>query len=210
MPSDRPLRPTGFRTGSGQAVSIRTHTCHHFKVSWGVPSPPEQPQLGLEWKTRRVKQKELILAIFYPFSQFCEIDVSLPSLQNQPKTAPNLFQRGQNMASMELVRSSVFGGIWTTRNANIKHTVNSFIPNQSRPDVNNYVSINNDVMFSIVNCMGGLPPSLHCPAPRDLIHIYIYIYIYMCLTCYMFLYYDQVIIRITISLSLSLYIYIYI
>ena len=35
-----------------------------------------------------------IVAIFYPFSQFCEIDSSLPSLQTQPKTAPNLFQRG--------------------------------------------------------------------------------------------------------------------
>ena len=35
-----------------------------------------------------------ILAIFYPFSQFCEIDSSLLSLQKQPNTAPNLFQRG--------------------------------------------------------------------------------------------------------------------
>ena len=36
----------------------------------------------------------VIVAIFYPFSQFCEIGVSLPSLQKQPKTASNLFQRG--------------------------------------------------------------------------------------------------------------------
>ena len=35
-----------------------------------------------------------ILAIFYPFSQFCEIDIALLSLQKQPNTAPNLFQRG--------------------------------------------------------------------------------------------------------------------
>ena len=34
-----------------------------------------------------------ILAIFYPFSQFCEIDIFLLSLQTQPSTAPNLFQR---------------------------------------------------------------------------------------------------------------------
>ena len=33
-----------------------------------------------------------IVAIF--FSQFCEIDISLLSLQTQPKTAPNLFQTG--------------------------------------------------------------------------------------------------------------------
>ena len=35
-----------------------------------------------------------IVAIFYPFSQFCEINVSLLSLQKEPNTAPNLFQRG--------------------------------------------------------------------------------------------------------------------
>ena len=36
----------------------------------------------------------IIVAIFYPFSQFCEISISLLSLQKQPNTAPNLFQRG--------------------------------------------------------------------------------------------------------------------
>ena len=36
-----------------------------------------------------------IVAIFYPFSQFCEINISLLSLQKQPNTAPNLFQRGE-------------------------------------------------------------------------------------------------------------------
>ena len=35
-----------------------------------------------------------IVAIFYPLSQFCEINISLLSLQKQPNTAPNLFQRG--------------------------------------------------------------------------------------------------------------------
>ena len=30
----------------------------------------------------------------YPFSQFCEMNISLLSLQTQPNTAPNLFQRG--------------------------------------------------------------------------------------------------------------------
>ena len=35
-----------------------------------------------------------VVAIFYPFSQFCEITISLLSLQKQPNTAPNLFQRG--------------------------------------------------------------------------------------------------------------------
>ena len=35
-----------------------------------------------------------IVAIFYPSIQFCKINISLLSLQKQPKTAPNLFQRG--------------------------------------------------------------------------------------------------------------------
>ena len=35
-----------------------------------------------------------IVAIFCPFSRFCEISISLLSLQKQPNTAPNLFQRG--------------------------------------------------------------------------------------------------------------------
>ena len=35
-----------------------------------------------------------IVAIFYPFSQFCERNISILSLQKQPNTAPNLFQRG--------------------------------------------------------------------------------------------------------------------
>ena len=34
------------------------------------------------------------VAIFYPFSQFYEITISLLSLQKQPKTASKVFQRG--------------------------------------------------------------------------------------------------------------------
>ena len=51
----------------------------------------------------------VIVAIFYPFSQFCEIDISLLSLQKQPNTAPNLFQRGVEYgkyASLSLAGSS--------------------------------------------------------------------------------------------------------
>ena len=42
----------------------------------------------------RMYDMYVIVAIFYPFSQFCEIDICLPSLEKQPKRAPNLFQRG--------------------------------------------------------------------------------------------------------------------
>ena len=42
-----------------------------------------------------------IVAIFYPFSQFCEINISLLSLQTQPNTAPNLFQRGVEYGKYE-------------------------------------------------------------------------------------------------------------
>ena len=43
---------------------------------------------------RSASEYMYIVAIFYPFSQFCEITMSLLSLQKQPNTAPNLFQRG--------------------------------------------------------------------------------------------------------------------
>ena len=49
--------------------------------------PPARPRGGGAYNS-------YIVAIFYPFRQFCEIDVSLLSLQQQPHTAPNLFQRG--------------------------------------------------------------------------------------------------------------------
>ena len=35
-----------------------------------------------------------MVAIFCPFGLFFEINISLLSLQKQPNTAPNLFQRG--------------------------------------------------------------------------------------------------------------------
>ena len=47
-----------------------------------------------------------ILAIFYPFSQFCEIDVSLLSLQKQPNTAPILFQRGVEYGKYDVIMHS--------------------------------------------------------------------------------------------------------
>ena len=51
--------------------------------------------LRLKLKIRRLKLwKPTVVSIFYPFSQFCEIDISLPSLRKQPNTAPNLFPRG--------------------------------------------------------------------------------------------------------------------
>ena len=49
----------------------------------------------------------LIVAIFYPFSQFCEMDISLLSLQTQPNTAPNLFQRGVEYGEYDLARAAL-------------------------------------------------------------------------------------------------------
>ena len=42
---------------------------------------------------RPVTRPQDIVAIFYPFSQFCGINTSLLSLQKQPNTAQNIFQR---------------------------------------------------------------------------------------------------------------------
>ena len=44
----------------------------------------------------------IIVAIFYPFSQFCEINIFLLSLQTQPNTAPNIFQRGVEYGKYEV------------------------------------------------------------------------------------------------------------
>ena len=52
----------------------------------------------------------VIVAIFCPFSQFCEINISLPSLQNQPETAPNLFQRGVEYGKYGGVTCLTLGG----------------------------------------------------------------------------------------------------
>ena len=41
----------------------------------------------------RYIDKSNLVATFYPFSQFCEIGICPPSLEKQPKTARNLFQR---------------------------------------------------------------------------------------------------------------------
>ena len=60
-------------------------------------------------------KNEHILAIFYPFSQFCEIGVSLLSLQNQPKTAPNLFQRGVEYGKYVLGSSRIYIYIYIER-----------------------------------------------------------------------------------------------
>ena len=51
-----------------------------------------------------------IVAIFYPFSQFCEINISLLSLQTQPNTAPNLFQIGVEYGKYEGGRQDLHGG----------------------------------------------------------------------------------------------------
>ena len=40
------------------------------------------------------KTARTIVAIFYPFSPFCEIDISLLSLQTQPNTAQIYFRGG--------------------------------------------------------------------------------------------------------------------
>ena len=45
-----------------------------------------------------------IVAIFYPFSQFCEILIFLLSLQKQPNSAPNLFQRRVEYGKYALLR----------------------------------------------------------------------------------------------------------
>ena len=65
--------------------------------------------MAVSYKSKRLDYSPLrfatinlsIVAIFYPFSQFFEIDSCLLSLQKQQSTAPNLFQRGVEYGKYE-------------------------------------------------------------------------------------------------------------
>ena len=54
-----------------------------------------------------VKAWQVIVAICYPFSQFCEINISPLSLQQQPKTAPYLFQRGVEYGKYAIINTII-------------------------------------------------------------------------------------------------------
>ena len=54
-----------------------------------------------EEKVLRRRPARTMVAIFCPFGLFCEIGISLLSLQKQPKTAPHLFQRGVEYGKYE-------------------------------------------------------------------------------------------------------------
>ena len=49
---------------------------------------------------------QAIVAIFYPSSQKCEIDISLLSLQTQPNAAKNIFQKGVEYGKYAISSSS--------------------------------------------------------------------------------------------------------
>ena len=53
----------------------------------GVPEAGHPP-------AERYSADQGMVAIFCPFSKFCEMNISLLSLQTQPNAAPNLYQRG--------------------------------------------------------------------------------------------------------------------
>ena len=56
----------------------------------------QHPPFGgtLEHVSAAPTPAQAVVATFYPFSQFCEIEISPLSLQTQPKASLNLFQRG--------------------------------------------------------------------------------------------------------------------
>ena len=74
---------------------------------------------GLVRLGRRGRRHAGAVAIFCPFSQFCEAVISLPSLQKQPKTAPNLFQRGVEYGKYGY--SNIATATTTTTTTSTKH-----------------------------------------------------------------------------------------
>ena len=91
--------PVGARLFQGTPGSrqIPSPTSIDAAGADGDPAEPAPARLrrspAARWRPAGRQKGEFVrrAAIFYPF---CEMDVSLPSLQKQPKAAPNLFQRG--------------------------------------------------------------------------------------------------------------------
>ena len=78
-------------------IYIYTHTCIHARLETAGEGGPEahaEPGRVAERGITTIIIIIIAVAIFCPFSQFCEIDIVLLSLQKQPNAAPSLFQRG--------------------------------------------------------------------------------------------------------------------
>ena len=83
-------------------ICIYVYFCVYTYIYIYIYIYPDQKDSSESTKTHLSK---CIVDIFYPFSQFCEKHISLLSLQTQPKTAPNLFQRGVEYGKYEMVNS---------------------------------------------------------------------------------------------------------
>ena len=108
-----------------------------------------------------------IVAIFYPFSQFCEIDSSLLSLQKQPNTAPNIFQTGVEYGKkVQMLSNSGAGGLVT-------------IPLTRRAAYHIYIYIYIHTYLCMYIYIYALNTNNHIYISISLsLYIYIYIYIY--------------------------------
>ena len=107
-----------------------------------------------------------IVAIFYPFSQFCEIDISLPSLQKQPKHSRKSISEG--------------GRIWQVCDLNRANTEKEegglAFPRPGR-------------RARLPRALGGRRPRTARPrSARGPIYIYIYMYIYIYTYIYVYIY----------------------
>ena len=124
-----------------------------------------------------------ILVISYPFSQFCEIIISLLSLQKPPNTAPNLFQRGVEYGEYDKRISNER----TIQNQGEGHTCSLY-----------YLYI---LFYTI-----SLPLSIHYMYVRTYVCMYVCMY-YMCVYIYIYTY---VCMYVCMYVGVYIYIYIYI
>ena len=77
---------------------VYIHTYTHMYLSLSL-SPSLSPKVlaNLRDAAQRAVDRMpevIIVAIFYPFSQFCEIDIFLLSLQKQPTHSPKFISEG--------------------------------------------------------------------------------------------------------------------
>ena len=110
-----------------------------------------------------------ILAIFYPFSQFCEIIIFLLSLQKQPKASPNLFQRGVEYGKYVVSINNTWAWVWVWSLV-LTHDCRTL-----RRQVYIYISLSLYIYIYICVCM--------C--------VYICIYMYTCIHIYIYIYMES-------------------
>ena len=131
------------------------------------------------------------VAIFYPFSLLCEINIFLLSLQTQPNTALNLFQT-------EVEHDKYYG---------VVHA--QFARYESGDSLTRPETVLGCVLYAYIYIYICMHIYIYIYMHIIYINMYIHIYIYICICTYMYIY-ISLYLYISIYKYNNIYIYIYI